>query len=107
MPPLSPARIVLSLLPAAFITIAAASTLWGDGGLFTRFRLKQQKQELTQEIVDLSAENARLLREIAVMDKDPRAVQREVADTIGLAPEGAVLYSFEGEAEPNGAATAP
>jgi cell division protein FtsB len=99
MPPLSPARLALTIVPALLLALIAASTIWGDGGLLVRFQLEGQKERALQENADLTRENARLAREITVLEQDPRAVEREVADAIGRAREGATLYTF-GEAPP-------
>jgi cell division protein FtsB len=94
MPTLSPVRLVLSLLPALALFAVAASTVWADGGLMARYRLQQRKQDLIEEISALSRENARLAREISLLEEEPLAAQREIADSLGLAPAGAVLYTF-------------
>lgn len=95
MPPLSPARVLLSLLPAVVIVITAASALFGDGGLLVHAQLRQRRDALNAEIVALSKVNACLLREISVLRSDPEAMRREAADTLGRAEPGAILYSFD------------
>lgn len=99
MPPLSPARLALTIVPALILALIAVSAIWSDGGLLVRYQLERQKERAIEENAALTRENARLAREISVLDQDPRAVEREVADAIGRAREGATLYTF-GEAAP-------
>lgn len=111
MPPLSPARIILSLLPAVVLVVTAASSVFGEGGLLVHAQLRERRDALNAEIVELSNLNACLLREISLLDQEPVARRRLAADVFGRAEPGATLYTFRddasGSAPPNCAPIAP
>ncbi len=88
-------RALLALLPAMIIAGLAASAVWGENGLLARHRLDQRLIVATEGLAALERDNHRLVRDLRTMDSDPIVLERMVAEELGWAQEGAVLYRFD------------
>jgi cell division protein FtsB len=83
------------VIPAALLVAVAASALWGDSGLLARHALEADLRDANAQLADVERENQRLVRELVILDREPKAVEREVADQIGWARPGSTVYRFQ------------
>jgi len=88
-------RFALAVLPALIIGSVALFAVWGDNGLFARHRLAQEMRQANAELAALERQNQALVRELHVADQDPMVLERMVAEELGWAREGSVIYRFE------------
>ena len=72
-----------ALIPAALLSAVGVWLLWGDSGLMARSALRTQLAKANSDSAAVERENQRLVRELAILYCDPRAVERDVADQIG------------------------
>lgn len=71
------------------------STIWGDHGLLRRMELRQELRDDHRALAELQRDNARLYRELKLMERDPVVVERLVAEELQWAREGTVIYTFD------------
>ena len=90
-------RALLVVGPAVILAGLVIMTLWGDNGLTRRHALQEELQAANADLGRIQAENQRLLRDLKVLERDPIAIERKVADELHWAPQGAVLYTFQAE----------
>ena len=88
-------RILLTVLPALVIIAAVVVAIWGDNGALRREELMGELRQANGELSELQRENQRLLRELHTLEEDPVAAERAVAEELGWATEGTVLYRFD------------
>ena len=88
-------RLLLAILPAVLLGSIAATTIWGQSGVFTRRTLQEELVEAREEVAEVQRENQRLLWELRAMERDPVVVERMVADELLWGSEGATLYRFD------------
>ena len=60
-----------------------------------RNALEQKLVESNAELAALERENQRLVRELQVLERDPLALRRLIAEELGWAEEGAIIYRFQ------------
>ncbi|MEQ1566711.1 MAG: septum formation initiator family protein [Myxococcota bacterium] len=89
---------MFSLLPALALVVLASSALWGDSGLLARYGLRARLDASNADLAALERENQRLVRELVILDRDPRMMERQVAEELGWARPGSTVYRFEGSA---------
>jgi cell division protein FtsB len=99
-------RIVLSVMPALILASIVASTVWGDNGLRARASLRRELVEANEHLAALDKENAQLLRDLSMLEKDPYVLERAVAEEISYGRPGTTIYRFDAP-DPFGAAAAP
>jgi cell division protein FtsB len=100
-------RLALTLLPAALLLAVGASALWGDSGLLARYALRTRLAEASADLAALDRENQRMVRQLVALERDPRVVERAVADQIGWARPGTVVYTFPSGGGSQGGVTVP
>ncbi len=83
-----------NLVPLAIIVAAVGSTLTGTDGLLNRHGQKQRLHALQAQVERVEEDNARLRNRIHGLHQEPLALQREAAQQLLMAPEGATLYRF-------------
>lgn len=88
-------RLLWNLVPLAVVVGAVTTTLIGEEGLLNRHELKQRLYAMQARVEDVELENARLQAQVRALQDDPRAVRREAATQLLLAPEGSTIYRFE------------
>lgn len=88
-------RILLAVLPALVIGAVVVTAIWGDNGLLRRDELAAELKSANAELSAIQKENQRLLRELHLLEEDPVAAERAVADELGWATEGTTLYRFD------------
>jgi cell division protein FtsB len=88
-------RILLAVLPASLLVSLVVYTVWGDNGLMRRAELHQELRQANQRLITVERENTLLLRDLRVLEEDPIAVERAVAEDLGWGKPGATLYRFE------------
>jgi cell division protein FtsB len=88
-------RLVHWLVPAMLLSAVGAWLVWGDSGLVARSALRNQLVKANADLAAVERENQRLVRELVILDRDPRAVERDVADQIGWARPGSTIYRFD------------
>lgn len=88
-------RLLLSVVPAAVLVVIAASAIWGDSGLLVRHDLAARLHDANEQFADLDRENQRIVHELVSMEQDPVVLERVVAEELGWARDGAVVYRFE------------
>lgn len=98
--PLPSHRLLFSILPAAVIAIVGVSALWGDSGLFVRESLRAKLASANEDLAALERENQRLVRELKILEEDPLAIERLIAEELELAAPGATLYRFRPDDKP-------
>lgn len=89
-------RALLALLPALVIASLAASAVWGESGLLARHKLASRLDVANAELAEIDRENQKLLRDLSV-EEDPVVMERLVAEELGWARKGTVLYRFDDE----------
>lgn len=88
-------RLIWNLIPLALVLVAIGSTLLGNEGIVHRSERRQRLYAVQAEVEAVQAENARLRAHVQMLRHDPRAIRRELAEQLHLAPAGSVLYRFE------------
>lgn len=86
------------------ILVIAASTLLGlyligsfilgEMGLVKYYRMKSQHTLLTEKIVRLKQDNAKLIRDVRALKSDPAYLERIARDKLGLARRGEIVYYY-------------
>ena len=99
-------RLVMSVIPALILASIVASTIWGGNGVRTRTNLRRELAEANLRLAALDQENARLLRDLAMLEKDPYALERAVAEEISYGRPGTTIYRFDAP-DPFGTPIAP
>jgi cell division protein FtsB len=99
--PLTPTvhRVLLAVLPALVLVVIGVSAIWGESGLLARNRLQQRLEQANEELAALERENQRLVRELQVLERDPIALERVIAEELEWAQKGTVIYRFPEPAE--------
>jgi cell division protein FtsB len=87
-------RVLLAVLPALVLVVIGASAIWGESGLLARNKLQQRLEDANEELAALERENQRLVRELQVLERDPLALERVIAEELEWAEEGTVIYRF-------------
>lgn len=87
-------RILLAVVPALVMGAVVVSTIWGDKGLIARHQLQRELAEEQAELAAIERENQRLKRKLSLMERDPRVVERILADELRWAHPDAVIYDF-------------
>ncbi|HMV68087.1 MAG TPA: septum formation initiator family protein [Myxococcota bacterium] len=104
--------------PAVVIVLLVAVTVRGEGGLLQYWELQEQAEEARAHWAQLERRNTDLLFGLQQLQADPVQMERLVAEELGYARPGSVLYHFddgaplEGEpgavrAEPSGGGAGP
>jgi cell division protein FtsB len=96
-------RLVMSVIPALILASIVASTIWGGSGLKARANLRRELVEANGRLAALDQENAKLLRDLSMLEKDPYALERAVAEEISYGRPGTTIYRFD-QPDPFGAA---
>lgn len=107
MSPVQAQRVVLALIPAAILAAIGASAVWGDSGLVARSELTHRLTAANAELAEIERENQRLYRELTLLERDPVAAERAIADGLGWARPGTTVYRFEADAAPAPAPAPP
>ena len=94
-------QVLMAMLPAAVIGSVGIAAIWGNNGLVELRALEAQHIEAARALAAVDSENARLLLDIARLERDPVTVERVAAEEIGWARPGAVLYVFRDETPPS------
>ena len=92
-------RLLFAVLPAVLVCGMATWTIVGEAGVLARRDLEHRLIEANKSLADLEKDNRHLLWELRSMDRDRRAMEREVVQELHWAPEGATVYRFVGEQE--------
>jgi cell division protein FtsB len=68
--------------------------IFGENGLVQRHELRQRRVEVQRQIAEAELYNASLRRQVRLMERDPLAVRRLVAEELMMAPENSTIYVF-------------
>lgn len=79
---------------AAAFALAAISAS-AEGGFRRYLRLSRDVEALKEKNRRLGEENARMLREVEALQKDPRALERAAREELGFVKPGEVVFSLE------------
>lgn len=90
---------LLAVLPAFVIGAVVLSAIWGDNGLIRRLELRAELEQANTDLVQTQRDNQRLLRELHLLEDDPVAIERVVAEELEWAKDGTRIYVFP-DAEP-------
>jgi cell division protein FtsB len=85
------------LLVAAGILLALyflATRVLGEMGVVKYYRMKAQYNTLTEEIVRLKQDNAKLAKDVRALRSDPAYLERIARDKLGLARQGEIVYYY-------------
>ena len=99
-------RVVMTIIPALILISVAASTIWGSNGLRSRSHLQRELAAANERLAAVDLENARLIRELAMLESDPYTLERAVAEEISYGRPGTTIYRFD-EADPFATVAAP
>ena len=82
-----------ALALAAFVIFAATilNTFFGDRGVLSLMKSRQEYEALAQEVDLLQAENSRLSDEIQALRSDPLVVEKKAREVLGMAKEGEIV----------------
>jgi cell division protein FtsB len=98
---------LIPVVPAAIIIGLVVVSVRGEGGLLQYWELQDASAEAREEWASLERRNTELLFELRQLQADPIQMERLVAEELGYARPGTVLYRFEdadaGTAEAAGA----
>lgn len=89
---LSMAGAVLSLLSLA---------IWGNGGLRDLQQVNDVQNKTSEQWSRMEEEKTRMLFELRQRKRDPINVEREVAERIGQARPGTIIYEFQDDVDAN------
>jgi cell division protein FtsB len=81
-------RKILVLGVACLLLIMIFTAVFGKKGVMELRRSRRDLAARTQKIRDLEAERDRLAAEISRLENDPRAVEKEAREKLGLAAPG-------------------
>jgi cell division protein FtsB len=73
---------------ACLLLIMIVTAVFGKKGVMDLGRSRRELAARTQKIRDLEAEKDRLAAEIRRLESDPRAVEKEAREKLGLAAPG-------------------
>jgi cell division protein FtsB len=79
---------------AAFVLAVISAS--AEGGFRRYLRLSRDVEALKDKNRRLGDENARMLREVEALQKDPRALERAAREELGFVKPGEVVFSLEG-----------
>jgi cell division protein FtsB len=99
-------RVVMTIIPALILMSVAASTIWGSNGLRARGHLRRELTAANERLAAVDLENARLIRELAMLESDPYTLERAVAEEISYGRPGTTIYRFD-EVDPFATPAAP
>ena len=75
---------VVAVLAIFVLSVLVITTVFGKKGLLSIVRARRTYAEMEKEIERLKLEKSRLEREIAALESNPRAVEREARDKLWL-----------------------
>ena len=73
----------------------AAGSLNAEGGFRRYARLKRDLHSLEDRNAKLSADNARLKREVQRVRTEPAAIERAARESLGLVRNGEIVFNLE------------
>lgn len=88
-------RLFWNVMPAFAVVGALYFAIAGEDGLWARQRISDELASTERRLVDLNAENARLLREVDQLRGDDVTLRRAVAEELLLVPPGSTVVRFE------------
>lgn len=88
-------RILLAALPAFVLGAIVLISIWGDNGLIRRMELSEELRGANAELGRTQRENQRMIRQLKVLEQDPVAAERAVAEDLEWAIEDTTIYRFE------------
>ncbi|MCK6504795.1 septum formation initiator family protein [Myxococcota bacterium] len=88
-------RLLWNLLPIAVVVGAVTTTLIGEEGVLNRTERKQRLYALRERVEQVERDNDRLRAEVRALKEDPRAIRREAAQQLMIAPEGSTIYRLD------------
>jgi cell division protein FtsB len=66
--------------------------LFGSRGIVQRFKLQDQKIELTEKVAEAMADSVRLRAESRALDGDRKAIEKVAREKHGMIREGETVY---------------
>ncbi|MFK7930157.1 MAG: septum formation initiator family protein [Myxococcota bacterium] len=90
-------RILLAAVPAFVLAAIVLTSIWGDNGLIRRMELTEELEQANTSLRGIQRENQRMQRQIKVLETDPIAAERAVAEDLEWAADGTVIYRFDAE----------
>jgi len=75
--------------------VLAAGSLSAEGGFRRYARLKRDLHALEERNAKLTAENARLKREVQRVRTEPAALERAARENLGLVRPGEIVFNLE------------
>jgi cell division protein FtsB len=81
-------RKIFVLGVACLLLIMIVTAVFGKKGVMDLGRYRRELAARMQKIKDLEAEKDRLAAEIRLLESDPRAVEKEAREKLGLAAPG-------------------
>ena len=87
-------RLLFTFLPATAVLGMAYFTVFGSNGMMTKGRIEADLAREQAQLEVLTAENARLHREVAELGGDAVTMERAAAEDLRLVPPGSTLYRF-------------
>jgi cell division protein FtsB len=82
------------LIPAGFLLLFLAFTIFGERGLLRIYHLNKDKDQLLARAAVIRAENDQLKREIEALKTDRRYIESLARKDFGLVRTNEVIYQF-------------
>ena len=81
-------------IPAGCIAFILFFTVFGDKGLLRIYELKQDKNKIDSQLIEVRGENEKLKREILALKSDRRYLESIARKDFGLVRSNEVIYQF-------------
>ncbi|MCP3978665.1 MAG: septum formation initiator family protein [bacterium] len=90
-------RRVVGLVVSAVFVAGSVQALFGDQGYLDVVRLRQEQQQLTDELVERRQYVERLRAEVEGLRDDPASLERIARERLGYIRPGEVTFLFDSE----------
>lgn len=88
-------QVVWGAVAIAFVL--AVGSLSAEGGFRRYARLKRDLHSLEERNARLTADNARLKREVQRVRTEPAAIERAAREQLGLVKNGEIVFNLESQ----------
>ena len=86
----------LFLILGVVLVAITAFAIFGKNGLIDVYKLKNERDSISQKTLRLKEENKQLASEIALLKTDDRYVAKIARDELGMIGKDEVLYKMDG-----------
>lgn len=87
-------RTVISMVAFAYILVLLFAGIFGDMGLIKSFRLRNQNENIKQNVRSLKEQNNRLRREIDNLRGNQRYIEKLAREELNMSREDEVIFIF-------------